>query len=56
MPLINSPSDKAKSANIATEIAAGKPQKQAMAIGYAIQRRATLAPKQHYPITQKTGA
>jgi hypothetical protein len=40
MPLINSPSKTARNQNIKTEIAAGKPPKQAVAIGYAIQRRA----------------
>jgi len=40
MPLIKSTSDKARSENIATEVKAGKDQKQAIAIGYAVQRRA----------------
>jgi hypothetical protein len=40
MPLIKSKSDKAREKNIATEIKAGKQTKQAVAIGYAIQRRA----------------
>lgn len=39
MPLIKSSSKKAREANIAKEIAAGKPPKQAVAIGYAVQRR-----------------
>jgi hypothetical protein len=39
MPLINSPSNAARSKNIATEFKAGKPLKQAVAIGYAVQRR-----------------
>jgi hypothetical protein len=39
MPTIKSPSKKARQKNIETEIAAGKPVKQAVAIGYAIQRR-----------------
>jgi len=38
MPLIKSPSKKARSENIATEVKAGKPVKQAVAIGYAEQR------------------
>jgi len=38
MPLSSSPSNKARSANIATEIAAGRPTKQAVAIGYSKQR------------------
>ncbi len=40
MPLIKSKSKKAFSANIRKEIAAGKPQKQAVAIAYAVKRRA----------------
>jgi hypothetical protein len=40
MPLIASVTEKAKEANIKTEIAAGKPVKQAVAIGYEEQRRA----------------
>ena len=41
MPLIKSPSPKAMSKNIAKEIAAGKPVKQAVAIAYAVKREAT---------------
>jgi|HubBroStandDraft_5_1064220.scaffolds.fasta_scaffold752175_2 hypothetical protein len=40
MPLIESTSDKARSANIAMEIRAGKDSKVAEAIGYSEQRRA----------------
>lgn len=40
MPLIKSASKKARETNIAKEIASGKPPKQAVAIGYAVQRRA----------------
>jgi len=40
MPTIQSPSDKARGENILAEIHAGKPNKQAIAIGYSIQRRA----------------
>lgn len=39
MPLIRSGSAKARQENIKREIAAGKPPKQAVAIGYAVQRR-----------------
>ena len=39
MPLDKSGSKKAFSKNIATEIKAGKPQKQAVAIAYAVKRR-----------------
>jgi hypothetical protein len=40
MPLLQSKSKAARQQNIRTEIHAGKPIKQAVAIGYAIQRRA----------------
>ncbi len=40
MPLIKSKSKKAMSENIKTEMDAGKPQKQSIAIAYAIKRRA----------------
>jgi len=40
MPLIKSASNKARSKNIATEVRAGTPPKQAVAIGYAEQRQA----------------
>jgi hypothetical protein len=40
MPLIKSKSDAARQQNIETEIHAGKPIKQAVAIGYANQREA----------------
>lgn len=40
MPLKKGKSDKTRSENIATEIAAGKPKKQAIAIGYSEQRKA----------------
>jgi len=40
MPLKKGKSDKARSANIATEIRAGKPAKQAAAIAYSVQRKA----------------
>lgn len=39
MPLIHGTSDEARQENIKTEIEAGKPIKQAVAIGYAEQRR-----------------
>lgn len=41
MPLMKSSSKKARETNIKTEIAAGKPPKQAVAIAYATQRAAT---------------
>ena len=40
MPLVKSASKKAVSQNIKTEMAAGKPQKQAVAIALDVQRRA----------------
>lgn len=40
MPLSNALGSAARSRNIKTEVAAGKPQKQAVAIAYAVQRRA----------------
>ena len=43
MPLIKSKSDKAFKSNIAAEIAAGKPQKQAVAIAYSTKNAAKKA-------------
>ena len=40
MPLIKGKSEKAFKSNIKAEIAAGKPQKQAVAIAYNVKRRA----------------
>lgn len=40
MPLKKSASKKAFSANVKTEMAHGKPQKQAVAVAYATQRAA----------------
>lgn len=40
MPLIKSMTPKALKANIKAEIEAGKPPKQAVAIGYAVKREA----------------
>lgn len=40
MPLIKSKSEKAFGENIKREIHAGKPQKQAVAIAYAVKRAA----------------
>jgi hypothetical protein len=45
MPLIKSMTPKALKANIKKEIEAGKPPKQAVAIGYAVQREAKKAEK-----------
>ena len=40
MPLKKGVSDKTRQANIKKEIEAGKPPKQAVAIGYAVQKQA----------------
>ena len=40
MPLRKSASNKARSSNIRKEVHAGKPIKQAVAIAYAVQRKA----------------
>lgn len=44
MPLKKSSGKKAREQNIRTEIKAGKPPKQAVAIGYSVQRRAAKKP------------
>ena len=44
MPLIKSISNAARSKNIATEVASGKPLKQSIAIGYSEQRQAAKKP------------
>jgi len=41
MPLIKSPSKEARQENIKAEIDAGRPIKQAVAIGYSVQRAAS---------------
>lgn len=43
MPLIKSKSDNAFNKNISTEVKAGKPVKQAVAIAYAVKRGAKKA-------------
>lgn len=40
MPLVKSKSKKAFKKNVATEVKAGKPRKQAVAIAYAVKRKA----------------
>lgn len=40
MPLVKSTSKKAFRANIKAEMRAGKPQKQSVAIAYAVKRKA----------------
>lgn len=45
MPLKKSKSKKAFGQNIKAEIAAGKPQKQAVAIAYSVKKKAARAKK-----------
>ena len=45
MPLIKSTSKKAVPENIKTEMGAGKPQKQAVAIALSVQRKAKKGKK-----------
>ena len=45
MPLKKSTSAKAFTSNIKAEIKAGKPQKQAVAIAYAVKREASKSKK-----------
>lgn len=40
MPLDKKPGKKARSKNIAAEVAAGKPLKQSIAIAYSVERQA----------------
>jgi len=49
MPLIKSTSPKAFGKNVATEMAAGKPQKQAVAIAYSEQHEAESSKRHHAP-------
>lgn len=44
MPLVKSTSKAAFRSNVKAEIAAGKPQKQALAIAYSVQRKAAPKP------------
>lgn len=39
MPLVKSKSEKAFAKNVKTEMKAGKPQKQALAIAYSVKRK-----------------
>lgn len=45
MPLVKSPSKNAFRKNIKTEMAHGKPQKQAVAIAYSVKRKAAAKKK-----------
>ncbi len=47
MPLVKGRSDAAHSANVATEIRAGKSPAQANAIAYAVQRKARAEDSKH---------
>lgn len=44
MPLVKSPSKEAFRKNVKAEVAAGKPQKQAVAIAYSVKREAAQKP------------
>jgi len=44
MPLVKSPSKEAFRKNVKAEVAAGKPQKQAVAIAYSVKREAAKKP------------
>jgi len=44
MPLIKGKSEKTQKKNIETEVKAGKPVKQAVAISYAVKREAEKKP------------
>lgn len=50
MPLIKSSSKEAREKNIQKEIASGKDPKQAVAIGYSVQREAKKDKKKEYPM------
>lgn len=53
MPLKHGTSDKTRQANIKREIEAGKPIKQAVAIGYAVQREAKKDKKAVHQIAER---
>ena len=53
MPLIKSGSKEAREKNIAKEIASGKDPKQAVAIGYSVQREAKKDKKKAAPPKKK---
>lgn len=54
MPLKRSTSKAARSANIRTEIAAGRPTRQAVAIGYSVQREAAKKSKKPAGLINRT--
>lgn len=45
MPLVKSASKKAFEKNLKAEIKSGRPQKQALAIAYSVQRKAAKKPR-----------
>jgi hypothetical protein len=47
MPLVKSASPAAFRKNVKTEMAHGKPQKQAVAVAYSVQRAAKNKPKKN---------
>lgn len=55
MPLIKSPSDEARSKNIAKEIEHGKSKEQAAAIAYDIQRKAEHSKPKEMSIAEELG-
>lgn len=55
MPLIKSKSEKAFKSNIKAEIAAGKPQKQAVAIAYSVKRKAEEGKKKGGQVNLSVG-
>ena len=56
MPLIKSRSKKAFSHNVKAEMAAGKPQKQAVAIAYSVKHKADRGFYHHMKVLGKTYA
>lgn len=56
MPLIKSTSPKAFGENVKTEMAAGRPQKQAVAIAYSERREAAKKPAHHSSHIEELGS
>ncbi len=55
MPLIKSPTDEARSKNIAQEIKHGKSKEQAAAIAYNIQRKAEHSKPKEMSLAEEVG-
>lgn len=53
MPLKKSPSAEAFTANLRAELGAGKPQKQAVAIAYSVQKQAVREAHAKKSLSQK---